>query len=119
LNAKYNTDRSLFDTRDVTARDPIYIDVCVARSVRKLGRAVTARLAERASTKISIALIIVVIVVGASSRLAALSVNTKTPISFIWALREKREHSEEGYSRGASLLGVGTGAPSVNAVPAL
>jgi hypothetical protein len=61
---------------------------------------VAARLAERASTKISIALIIAV---GASSRLAALSVNTKTPISTHLGRPEKREHSEEGDDRGASL----------------
>jgi hypothetical protein len=46
------------------------------RSVRKLKRTVAARLAERPSTKISIAFIIAV---GASSRLAALSVNTNEP----------------------------------------
>ena len=48
------------------------------RSVRKLNRALAARLAEGASPEIAIALIIPV---GASSRLAALSVSTRTPIS--------------------------------------
>ena len=41
----------------------------------------------------------------ASSNLAMFSVNTKPPKSPNFGLAEKREHSEEGYDRGAILPG--------------
>jgi hypothetical protein len=55
----------------------------------------------------------------AASRPAMFSVNTKARISPVQGLLKNTEHSEEGYDRGASLFGVGTGAPSINAVRAL
>ena len=59
---------------------------------------------------------------GVQLRLASAECSRLTRMSLvllIQALLRNREHSEEGYDRGASLFGVGTDAPSVNAIPAL
>ena len=47
------------------------------------------------------------------------SVNAGRLVSWISGVLKNREHSEEGYDRGASLFGVETDAPPVNANSAL
>ncbi len=74
---------------------------------------------QRQPLAVSIALIIVAASQQRSGVAERSRLTQKSPFRSIWDSRQTETVYEEGYSRGASLFGVRTDAPFVNAIPAL